>query len=436
MNQTGGSGNEIAGILNDQYPFTIHKNIHWDDFSTGFSKHLSDESLSDQNYLIMRELIYRIPDARLNLSFRKDNKLRKAETSGYIGFDLAYSPDGYYFVCSIDSQGEAWSKGIREGYQVAGWNRLPVSRAIEEFPLRWGFNPATGEMRQLLACHYLCRGEPGSSAEIFYVNEQENTKGVRINFTPRETPPVPAYIGIPEKTGDKPFEFRLLNDSLGYLRLDKFTPRELRLFRRNVVPYFEKLSGLIIDLRENSGGYDHIAVDIAGYFVSESRFYEESFIRNGEDILTIGHLESTPADPGFRSGVIVITGPLTMGVAEGFANLIRQEENIRTIGCWNTAGSFSLPGGRIKLGKSLRLYYPIGGSMDEGHNIIIESQGDGSGGLKPDIHIPPDKELIIRILKGHDALIEESVKTLSLVPRPTSHTLNQFLRLIHKPAGG
>ena len=191
-------------------------------------------------------------------------------------------------------------------------------------------------------------------------------------------------------------------------------PADLVFFRRKVLESFSSMSGLIIDLRNNTGGYDPIAVSIANHFLTQRRLYEESFLKEGTDLHIIEVLESEPGRIHFAGNVIILTGPLTMGVAEGFARLLKKEEHINTLGSWNTAGSFSLPGGQIKLGHGYKFNYPVGGSMDSSHRIIIETDHKGAGGVNPDIHIPPTRDIILQMQKGTDILLHEAISHIQI----------------------
>ena len=406
------SGTSYSGhiheILHQDYPFEEHKKVNLSSLADSLDVLVQSEKFDEGRYLSMKQFAFSIPDSRISLISGKDKKLKKEETGGYIGFDIAFVPTGEYFVSKIDSTSEAWSKGLRPGYKIIGWNQKLIAEAVESFPLRWGFHPGTDEYRKLLACHFITRGMPGSSAEVFFENDQENNKGIKLKFLDCHLIDYPEMTGVIKNQDKKKFEFNLLNDSLGYFKIDQFTPSGLKFFNRSVVGALSNLSGLIIDLRESTGGYDPIAVKMAGHFISQSRFYEKAFIKEGDDIHVITTQIADPESLIFSGNIIILTGPMTMGVAEGFAGILQEENHISLLGCWDTAASFSLPGGRIKLGNGISLLYPIGGSLDENNEIQIES-GEWQKGIHPDIHIPANKEMSIQIANGVDILLWEAV---------------------------
>ncbi len=77
-----------------------------------------------------------------------------------------------------------------------------------------------------------------------------------------------------EKVTIPPVDYRILEGSLGYLRLDVIS-EQADSYMGSALSYFQQrdAAGLILDLRNNPGGYLDSAVDIAGYFVDGPAVY-------------------------------------------------------------------------------------------------------------------------------------------------------------------
>lgn len=401
---------KILDILENNYPFSAHKSIDWERYSNELSE-LLQEPYSASKYLNIRELIYQIPDARINLTSPDDNSLLKSDLGGYAGFDLFQLPDGSTRVIKIDSSSAAFQRGLRIGDRIAGWNGTAISEVLEEKKLRWGLHPATPANYRIFRDHFMTRGPVGTSLELFYESASGNSRGIRIPFEKTEPVLVPDYLGIPE-TNKPGFNEFYRHEKLGVWTLSDFSPASQSRFLKNIVPQLSALDGLIIDLRENRGGYDGIAAQIASYFISENRQYEETLIRDVEEgsWQDLGIIESRPNPQfTFQKPVILIIGPLCNGSGEGFARLLLLEENIQSLGLWNTAGSFSYPGGNIKLPGKFSLYYPIGMSLDEEGSIVLESSGAYGGGIYPDIRIPVNLKILAQLAAGQDVMMDEAI---------------------------
>ena len=88
--------------------------------------------------------------------------------------------NGLVIVSSIDTTTLAYSKGIRPGMEIIGWNTLPVKKKLETIPV--------GKYRKLFPMHsdlqiqlmLLPRGKPDESAEVFFMTPSGNNWGIRL----------------------------------------------------------------------------------------------------------------------------------------------------------------------------------------------------------------------------------------------------------------
>ncbi|MEA1878476.1 MAG: S41 family peptidase [Bacteroidota bacterium] len=414
INQNSNGVKYLLDELEQNYPFSGHKGIDWHEFEPAFTEYLSDDFSRDK-YLSIRNLIYQIPDARINIRSSHDASLMKQELGAYAGFDLSRLPDGSCRVISIDSSSVAYEKGLRLGDKLLGWNGSPVHQFIQNKPVRWGIHPTSLAFMEIMQDHFMTRSSVNSSIELFYESSTGNARGIRIPFEPTKLDLTPNILEIPN--GELSSSTFTISDSYGTWTILEFSPKVHTDFIKLILPELDRLKGLIIDIRQNQGGKDAIAAELAGYFLSKERLYEETLIRGiaSDSWHNLGHIHAIPSeDQTFHKPIILLIGPLCSGAGEGFARILQQENHIRTMGMWETAGSFSYPGGRIRIPGKFVLFYPIGMSLDENGSIIIESSGDYGGGIYPDIRIHADGGNLIRISAGEDILLFEALAHLRL----------------------
>ncbi len=399
---------QLIKILSQNYPFSSHKAIEWKDYETEFTEFFNNPN-NDSVYLNLRSLIFQIPDSRLLVIGKNDEKLLSAQTGGYIGFNLSRTQDGTCRVLWVDSTSMAYSKGLRPGYKILGWNGEPVQKVIQEKQLLWGIHPASSTFREILQDHFMSYGPIENSVEVFYENLQGNNRGVRLPYQVKKTIFIPPIVDIPNYNEN--YESYRVYNEIGIWTISEFSQSTLNAFKNNISASLEKTKGLIIDLRRNSGGYDAIAADLAKYFIESETFYEEMIVRNprNDEWIEMGHIEIQAQENVYNKPIILIMGPLCNGAGEGFAKVLNEQPGITSIGMWNTAGSFSYPGGKINLGHGINLLYPVGMSLDESGSILIESPGDYGGGIYPDIKIPSDLNSLIAISHGQDILLQEAL---------------------------
>ncbi len=96
---------------------------------------------------------------------------------------------------------------------------------------------------------------------------------------------------------------------------EKILKEKLQQFQDNHV------KGLIIDLRDNKGGYDQLVANIAGYFVKEERFYEvTSYYNKFTKKFEIYHNETRkiiPTKPSYDGKIAILINSQTISSGEG-----------------------------------------------------------------------------------------------------------------------
>lgn len=101
----------------------------------------------------------------------------------------------------------------------------------------------------------LIMGEAGSTVNIKIKRGESNFLDFKI---------VRKEIKTPTVTG------KVLNNHIGYITIESFGNDTTYEFSEVLTKMEgEKVDGYIIDLRDNPGGYMHVALDIAGYFIGE-----------------------------------------------------------------------------------------------------------------------------------------------------------------------
>jgi len=191
-------------------------------------------------------------------------------------------------------------------------------------------------------------------------------------------------------------QFGMLQDSVGYLRVNSFNSyakggylEELHALEAALDAGFhdsQKLRGLVIDVRRNSGGADPLGIEIASRLTGTKYLAYRKVTRNNLD----GPLHFTvPQEswvmpstrPGFRGPVVLLTGPDTVSAGETFTMaLMAREPRVIRIG-QNTQGVFSDVLGRI-LPNGWRFGLP-----NEVYKTTNGEAFDGAG-VPPDIRVP------------------------------------------------
>jgi hypothetical protein len=111
---------------------------------------------------------------------------------------------------------------------------------------------------------------------------------------------------------------------------------ELRTMSKEIANRFDA-PGFILDLRENVGGSELIAQDIAGLFTNDEVIYAKSVRRNGDKRSDFADptdriLRPTAENEAFPGPIVCLIGPNTVSSAEGFALMMKAIPNCTLVG--------------------------------------------------------------------------------------------------------
>lgn len=141
-------------------------------------------------------------------------------------------------------------------------------------------------------------------------------------------------------------QFGTLQGQIGYLHLLHFDGKrkEYETGLDAALNALSELPGLIIDIRDNTGGYDPNAQYTAGRFAATAALYMMTRKKNGPGPNDFAETrEWTVAPTGrrqFTKPIIVLAGSSTASAAETFLLALKTQAHIRQMGT-TTAGSFS-----------------------------------------------------------------------------------------------
>jgi hypothetical protein len=210
------------------------------------------------------------------------------------------------------------------------------------------------------------------------------------------------------------------SDFIAYLRIHSFARhskdddfgKQLEVLQTALDEVFKdasRWSGLVIDIRINSGGFDQFGVAVASRLTALDYLAYEKFASN--DIRNPDH--HTPPQPirvnashrlGFRGPVVLLTSAHGISAAETFVMaLLGRDPHVTRVGA-NTQGVFS-----DELGRRL----PNGWTFGLSNETYLTKEGktfEGTG-VPPDIEAPifPKEDLA----DGRDSAIDKALQVLA-----------------------
>ena len=204
---------------------------------------------------------------------------------------------------------------------------------------------------------------------------------------PRVFPPV-TETADPVSEADRSLTLRLQNfgfarlerltGNVGYIKLDRFeTPSVAGETAAAAMQFLAGTDAMIIDLRDNGGGYSSMVSLLASYFFAEPVHLSDISGRNAEDLRQNWTYAFLPGPRYLDKPVYILSGPRTFSAAEAFAYDLQALKRAKIIG-ETTRGGVS-PSVRLLLSSRFGVIMPSA----RVRNAVTGTNWEG--GLKPDV---------------------------------------------------
>jgi carboxyl-terminal processing protease len=388
----------------NEYAYTDLKNIDWAALAANYRPlfEAAEKANDPDAYLrALRLFTYAIPDGHVYIASYHPilgNDVFN-EAGGGLGLALVELDDGRVLVNYVGDGTPAAEAGIQPHAEMLELNGLPVNEAIDNAIAYTGPYSSDFETR-LQKVRFATRFPVGVDVTLTYRNPDAAEATTVTLRTIQETASyefTSYYRDLPDYA--LPIEYRFLPESgYGYVRLNSFRGNEQLIF--NVWDFFmEKaiergVQGIIIDVRQNSGGSSGIGYRIASYFFAEeieigygegynpeidAFFYDERFPS------TI-HPDAAPDRLRFDGHVAVLVGPACASACDQFAHAMTFHDRTAIVGQYPTNG---LGGGWLDtyMPEGVTLALTTGRAIDLDGNVIIEGAG-----VQPTVRVPVTEE--------------------------------------------
>jgi len=178
-----------------------------------------------------------------------------------------------------------------------------------------------------------------------------------------------------------PIEFKILENNIGYLKIDMFDEHP-SFYQRidEVFQYLKSTKALIIDLSKCRGGSPRANNYVISHLLPPKTQLTSIFnLRNGSPFeMEIYTFDSVKSERYIDSPVFILTGEMTFSAGESFCYDLQVLKRATVVGV-NTKGGAN-PGREFSLGSSYVAFIPTGQSL----NHITKSNWEGVG-IIPDI---------------------------------------------------
>lgn len=367
---------------------------------------------------IITEVTYRFFDSHVyaELSDNLDIAVREYFAGNDYGLSMVRLNNGNIIAVLVEPNSEVSKLGIHDGTIILEWNGQEINEAVMNteciFPaLKFPVKSNEDIFRPMFLA-----GKGEDSVDITFINdagEKQTINAKRIdNYENRLTL---AYIKLlHSNTGWRNYYAAMLDDKCGYLQMTSenfdFIKDNISVIRGGYYPelteYYAELIDdltaqgmeyLVIDIRNNGGGYDSVAGALASLFTDEKKCmvsfgYEDGagyHIKENLYIFPDGRYKDLP--------VAVLTNADCMSAGDAMAKYLGECDNVTLMGLTSNAGVNQNNGGYIYLTESICVNYPVYLSLSSENEPLIDTDYSRENRTPLDSAIPLTEEMALEM---------------------------------------
>ena len=347
----------------------------------------------------------------------------------------------------VQPSGPAAEAGVKTGARLLRWRGRPIDAAVAAVGTALSPTYPTDARLDRERLRFLVRSRVGARRALAFRNRDSSSpRTVRLvavaddRLTLRMTDERSTLVidGWPEKVVTS----EILPGNVGYVRVrfELDLPAELPgdhtptlvEFRQAIHEFVEAgVSGVVVDVRRNSGGMDRMVAEMMGSFYAARSFYEYAeYLNTVTGLWEIWDLDEQTGEPvahgvgvwiepgaeRYDGPVVALVDNACVSSGEGIALGIRRMANGKTVGFHGTNGSFGMVGDAALLPAGFVVGWPYGRSLDEGEIVQLDSRptrGGWHGGVAPEVRVPATLRNVSRTLRGRDVVLEYGLAELA-----------------------
>lgn len=345
-------------LVRDTYVYEDYRGLDWEAVREEFAPRVAAAETPEVFYGLMRELIDRLGDNHSRFESPQEVAAQEAEFEGEaryggIGAQIRDVEEGG-LVTSLAPGGPAERAGINRHDLIIAVNGIPFTDTA-------AFGPE-GPIG-------VVRGEIGTPVRLTVRSGEDPPREVVVIREPIE---VAVFNEVRAR--------RLADGAIGLVEIPTFFVDEIDAKVRAAVEGLMAdgpLSGLILDVRSNSGGYVHLMRNTIALFHDSGSIGNTS----GRNINDPQEIPTGATIPGLEDvPIVVLIGPNTVSAAEMFAAGMQTLGRARLIGTASAGNTENLYGHTFDDGSRLLLatavYRLPDGTLIEGRGVLPDTLVD------------------------------------------------------------
>ncbi len=376
-----------------------------------------------------------------HVSVRGDFSTRSTVMSQFAGNDFGLSmfrcSTGEVIAVLVDSESSCIEYGIHDGTVITKWDGIPVDEAAEKvLCLDASYEFKTWENIHIAQPIFLA-GQGGDEVEVTFINDAGDEKTVTLtakgDYFNRRTAALDIIYDSNVIQGEN-YSNRIINENIGYIRINEeeystdpwfntkctlssFSKEIYEdLYRRLEAMKKEGVDRIILDLRNNNGGYGFESRTVASLFVDGDIPCKLQYDKDGKAIVasTVKPIENQ--GPFSDMKVVVLVNGETCSAGELMTYYLANAENVIIVGSTSTWGAAQSTGGSAILTDSkYSIRFPILPETDENGLPCVDVGADYHTRIEMDYVVEYDLNEAVNMFEHpeNDYVLEKAIDYIS-----------------------
>lgn len=390
----------LAEAIDRHFSFFVHKGIDWPPIVERYRAEVEETTTTNEFYALVWRFMRELNDFHSWLCNYDGAPALGRFSPGIITWRI----EGRLVVTDVLKGSDAERVGLRRGSIITSVNGMSVDEKVQQMkPLMHVYSSERGFLER--AYRDVLKGEEGSVVSVEFA---ASAGGAKRRASLKRTVRAREEIGAPGFAVDrgKFIWYGKHPSGCGYIRIVSFSGREEIADEFDyALERLKDTPGLIIDVRENPGGYGTPQRRIIGRLITSRTKGSVSFAKSGpghEDFSTTDEYFEPTGDWQYDGPVALLTNAITGSACDLFVCRMISTGRPVTIG---TATHGNLTGTCVFVQLPCGLVARIsGGYISDASGRVIEGNGN-----VPDI---PAEPTIADVVNGTDSVLERAVEEM------------------------
>ena len=419
---------KMLATMEKEYCLSSWKKIDYDGLLKEYLPRVEEaEKNNDESAYaaVVTEVTYRFYDYHVYTALGDDidEDVMNSLTGNDYGLSMMKLDDGTVIAIFVeDGNGMLYDEphditklGIHNGTQIVAWDGKEINEAIDETECINSIIQFSVKSNEDFFRPAFLAGKGGETVDVTFIDDNGSEKHAQLNrigdYSGRLSGVLIKFLHLHDYTPN--FTTKMLDDKCGYLlvRSEYYSTfyDNLSVIRSGYYPelvefYSSKIEELkaqgmeylVIDIRNNGGGYDNVAGALASLFTDEKKYMCGFGYEDETGYHTTENNYIFP-DGRYKDLPVVVLVNLTCGSAgDGMAKFLGDCDNVTLMGITASAGVNQNNGGVMYLTKNISVYYPIALTLSSENVPLIDTDQTREGRIPLEAKIPMTKEFVLK----------------------------------------